>query len=463
MPLRLQNFLLLGTSLYFYACFDMAYVPFLIFVALSTFLVAKVEKRKKLWLWIIISANVLLWFIIKFHYFIFAYLDQFLGIVKLPPIGDKFSILVPVGISYYILQAIAYVLDVHRNKIEPETKFWKYLLFLSYFPAIVQGPISRYDKLMPELTKSKKFNYDTFANNLLLVLLGLVKKMVIADRIAIYANYCFNNYDSLSGLTLYLGAIAYSLQLYTDFSGCVDICRGMSGMLGIELAENFNHPYMATSIKEFWGKWHISLSSWLKDYIYIPLGGNRNGALRKNFNLLATFTVSGIWHGFGMHYIVWGALQAIFQIISGYTINLRTTIKQWLKIEKGSLSERFYKHFITLHLILISWIFFRAENLTIAFRYICNMFTEWSILELMNNSLFGQGVNFFYFIVLFIHIAVLFMSEYYASKHKSMVLIIRESHIFIRWSIYFVLIYDLLLFGVYGSGYDTSGFLYGGF
>ena len=280
-PLKLRSFLLLCGSLYFYACFDVRYVLFLLFVALSTFIVAKVKQKKKLYLWLGIGINLLLWFLIKFHKFIFIYLDQLLGTLRFPQIGDKFSILVPVGISYYILQSIAYVLDVYHNKIEPETKFWKYLLFLSYFPAIVQGPISRYDKLMPELTVPKKFDYTIFANHLLLVLLGLVKKMVIADRIAIYANYCFNNYSSLNGLTLYLGAIAYSIQLYTDFSGCVDICRGVSGILGIELTQNFNHPYMATSIKDFWSRWHISLSSWLKDYIYIPLDGNRNGTMRK--------------------------------------------------------------------------------------------------------------------------------------------------------------------------------------
>ena len=156
-------------------------------------------------------------------------------------------------------------------------------------------------------------------------------------------------------------------------------------------------------------------------------------------------------------------IQAIFQILSSYTTNLRTTIKQKFKIENDSLSERFYKHFITLHLILISWIFFRADNLTIVFQYIHNMLTNWNILEIISNSLFDGGVNFFYSLLLFIHIVILFTGEYYASKHKSMVHTIRELHVFIRWAIYLILIYDLLLFGVYGNGYDTSGFLYGGF
>mgnify|MGYP002512160862 FL=1 len=173
---------------------------------------------------------------------------------------------------------------------------------MSYFPAIVQGPISRYEQLSKELFRGHQFDYHHFCSELLLILYSLTKKIVIADRIAILANYCFNNYTDLSGFTLYVGALAYSIQLYMDFSGCVDICRSISGLFDVKLINNFNHPYFSQSIKEFWQKWHISLSSWLRDYIYIPLGGNRKGMVRKNINLIITFLISGLWHGAGFNF-----------------------------------------------------------------------------------------------------------------------------------------------------------------
>ena len=269
---------LLCASLFFYLCYDIKYIIFLMFVAVSTFVTARFgrnKRRNKENLIICILANVSVWFVIKVFPWginsINAIIERFLGDFRIP-IPD---FIVPIGISYYVLLAISYLVDVYRQKIVPEKKFTKYLLYLSYFPTIVQGPISKYEQLRETLTAGRRTDYKIFRSSLLLILIGLIKKMVIADQIAILVNYCFDGFSELQGLILYIGAVSYSIQLYMDFSGCVDICRGVSALFGIELIDNFNGPYFSKSIKEFWGRWHISLSTWLKDYVYIPLGGNR--------------------------------------------------------------------------------------------------------------------------------------------------------------------------------------------
>jgi len=317
-PKKSRWILLLCGSVFFYACFDLKYLPFLLFTALITYLgaltVCKTGK-KKLVLTVCIAVNAVLWLAIKEFPWAFTTLNRGLSVLGISAQLPIYSVIVPVGISYFILQAVSYLVDVSRGKTAPEKNFFKYLLFLSWFPAIVQGPISRYDRLMPQLLNRKPYSFENMRDNLVLILFGLVKKMVIADRLGIFVNTVFDRYEDLYGVILYLGAVGYAIQLYTDFSGCVDICRGVSGLFGIELAHNFNRPYLSRSIKEFWGKWHMSLSSWLKDYVYIPLGGNRKGTARKYLNLLITFLISGLWHGAGFNFFLWGGMHAVFQIL----------------------------------------------------------------------------------------------------------------------------------------------------
>ena len=465
-PVKARGWMLLLGSILFYGLFDLRYSAFLLTTAVSTYLAARIMgkvKFKKLLLAATVFLNAGIWFTIKEVPWLAGVLGGLwdrLGITVNP---SEWSWIVPVGISYYTLQAIGYLVDVYREKIQPEKRFWKYFLFLSWFPAIVQGPISRYHRLMPQLLNEKPFQFESVRDSLVLILFGLVKKMVMADRLAMFVNTIFGGYAELYGVILYLGAVGYAFQLYLDFSGCVDICRGVSGLFGVELTNNFNRPYLARSIKEFWAKWHMSLSSWLKDYVYIPLGGNRKGEIRKYINLMATFLVSGLWHGAGYNFFLWGAMHAVYQIFGQATYGLREKAKELMGIEKDSLSDKVYQTLITFHLVTLAWIFFRAGDLATGFGYIYNMFSKSELWVLFDGSLYKFGLNQNYMVFLMAHICVMFAVERWGGKQEDVVKGLTRQHLFLRWAVYLILIFDVLLFGVYGSGYDPSGFLYGGF
>lgn len=443
-PRKFRWHILLIASLCFYASFDTRYVIFLLFTAITTFcfaLLLSKYKRRKWILFLCIFMNVGVLFVIK-----------------------KYVNMIPIGISYYTLQAIAYLVDVYKQKVACESNFGKYFLFLSYFPAIVQGPISRYNQLSPQLTAGRRVSYDKCRRNLVLILFGLIKKLVVADRIGIFANYCFDNYMDLQGIILYIGAVCYAIQLYTDFSGCVDICRGISAMFGVELIDNFNAPYFAQSNKEFWHRWHISLSTWLRDYVYIPLGGSRKGVVRKYLNLILTFGVSGIWHGTEFHYIVWGMLQSVYQIVGESTYIIRKQFKKVTGVEEGSFSDKLYKVILTFNFTVFAWIFFRASGVMCGIQYIVRMCSSLALWDALNNITYTQGISVWQIAILLLNIFAIIMADYIKRKYKSTIEeCVLKTHIGIRWFIYFAMIFDILLFGVYGSGYDMSGFLYGSF
>lgn len=464
-PVKLRGYVLLLGSLAFYGSYDLRYFLFLFFVAGSTFLAAKMlrQKPRKAILVLTIALNAAVWYVIKVLPWTVWMLKRGLTLVGISIAEPEWNLLVPLGISYYVLQAIGYLVDAYKGKIEPEKSFCKYLLFLSWFPAVVQGPISRYDRLMPQLLHQNKYSFDKMRDSLLMILFGLVKKMVIADRLGIFVNTCFAQFRELYGITLYIAAVGYAIQLYTDFSGCVDICRGVSGLFGVSLVPNFNRPYLSCSIKEFWGKWHMSLSGWLKDYIYIPLGGNRKGVIRKYANLMITFLLSGLWHGAGTNFFVWGALHGIYQIVGQCTASLRSRIKRLIGVEEKSVSERIFQTLITFNLVLLAWIFFRSDGFMNAVQYISNMFSEAQLWTLFDGSLYNLGLPQNYWGLLIAHICALFAIELLSKEQTDVVVALTKQHIIIRWIVYFVLIFDVLLFGVYGSGYDLSSFLYGGF
>lgn len=456
--------LLLG-SLIFYLSFNIKYFIFLLFVAASTYYSAKLfekNKHNKLIFISCIIVNTLLWGIIKVLPWSLHVLSIALSKLNITFTEPFWNIIVPIGISYYLLQALSYLIDAYKGKIKAENNFFKYLLFLSYFPAIVQGPISRYDKFMPELLNTKKYSSQNTINSLILILFGLIKKIVLADRLGLFVNNCFSNYQDLHGIILYIGAIFYSLQLYLDFSGCVDICRGISRILNIELINNFNRPYFSMSIKEFWSKWHISLSNWLKDYIYIPLGGNRKGKLKKYLNIIITFLVSGIWHGAGFSFIFWGFLHGLYQIIGDFTKNIRLKIKKLIKVEENSFSDKVYKTIITFNLVTFAWIFFRSPSFLSALNYIKNMFVSADLWVLFDNTIYDMGMNQNFMILIISQVIILFVLEF--KFHQDEIINkITHLHIILRWTIYILLIMDVVFFGVYGSGYDIAGFMYGGF
>lgn len=465
-----QWIVILCANIIFYLSFDIRYAVYILFNIISTFLCAlflhhtrnkKISRNSMLFLYIVV--NVFIWFIVKSSDWTNSVLNECFRMLDM---HDRFIIpnfIVPIGISYYTLQSIAYVTDVYRGTILPERDLLKYTTFITYFPAIVQGPISRYRALSRELFhKRHRFDYDRFCMGLQLILYGLIKKLVIADNISVFVNRVYTNLWRYEGFTLYVAMIAYSIQLYMDFSGCVDICRGVSALFDVHLVHNFDKPYFSMSIKEFWQRWHISLSSWLRDYVYIPLGGNRKGVFRKYRNILVTFLVSGIWHGTGSTFLVWGLLHGWYQIIGEWSEPVRRKVKRWLHVVDGSASEKIYRILITFHLVAFAWIFFRASDMAEAWDYITKMmtFNPWVLTD---GSLFAIGISYHMMTFLVINIIVIFYIEYRQLKGVHFREAIARQHIGIRWFLYFLMIYDVLILGAYGADFSASAFLYGGF
>lgn len=466
LPVKARRFVLLTLSLLFYLCMDWRYMPFLLFAAATTYLAARAMDRVRRKKWLLggtIAVNVGVWFVIKEVPWLISTSFRVVNWLGLETQAPTVSFIVPLGLSYFTLQAIAYLVDAAGGKIEAERDFFRYLLFLSWFPAIIQGPISRYNQLMPQLCNEEGVSLERTRRALFLVLIGAVKKLVIADRLGFMADYCFYNYETLHGLELYFGAIAYSLQLYIDFSACVDIFRGISALFGVDMIHNFDRPYLATSIKDFWGRWHMSLSSWLKDYIYIPLGGSRKGKTRKYINTLVTFLVSGLWHGAGFNFFLWGTMHAMYQIVGDAAKGLRQKFKCRIGVQEGSASERIYQMVITFHLVALAWVVFRAGGLMDGIGYIRNMFTQIDLRVLLDGSLGELGLSMRYIVFLSVHLCVLFAVERRFRRQEEAIESVMRAHLFLRWAVYLALILDVILFGVYGVGYSMNGFMYGGF
>ena len=470
-PKKYQWVVLLLSSILFYASYELKYFAFLLFNILITFLsaiyIGKAADNhlKKRLLILYLITNFMIWYIVNCSGWTISMLNYAFSLFHMDIRITLPTIIVPLGISYYTLQSIAYLVDVYKGKIKPEKNVFKLATYISYFPAIVQGPISRFDDLSKRLFHdAHKFDYSNFCFALQLILYGMMKKIVIADNLAVFVNNIFQNYSSYGGFILYIGAVFFSIQLYMDFSGCVDICRGVSSLFGVKLMQNFNKPYYAMSIKDFWSRWHISLSSWLKDYIYIPLGGNRKGRGRKYLNLVITFLISGLWHGAGFAFLAWGLLHAVYQIFGEITVGIRKKAKRWLNIVENSASDKFYKVLITFHLVTFAWIPFRAPSLSSALQYIKNMVTNYNPWVLTDGFLFQFGISFTLLVFLVINIVSVFFVEYKQYRYEIQYrYCIAQLHICLRWGIYFLLIFDLLIFGAYGAGYSSSAFLYGGF
>lgn len=370
--------------------------------------------------------------------------------------------IVPLGISFYTLQIISYLIDVYQGKISPQNNFFKYALFVSFFPQIIQGPIPRYEQLESQLYKGHPFHERLFSKGLQLIIWGFFLKFMLADRAGIVVDTVFNNFPYYKGGYILLAGVLYSVQLYTDFLACVTISKGTASLFGIELQDNFRHPYKADSVKEFWRRWHISLSSWLRDYIYIPLGGNRKGRFSKYVNLGITFAVSGLWHGTGYKYIFWGLLHAAYQIIGEITAPMKNRIYNTIGMPKESAPRKWIQTIGTFFWVMLAWILFRAESLKTGIAMIASLFTTYNPWIFFNDSIYTLGINWKEFLVLLLSIAVLCVVE----REQETICIrdrILEQHLVVRWAIYIIAICGIAVFGAYGYGFNPQDFIYGGF
>ena len=372
------------------------------------------------------------------------------------------SILFPIGLSFYTLQIISYIVDVYKDKIKAEKNLCKAYLYFSFFPIIIQGPISRYGQLAPQLFQKHKFEYKRMIKAIYLIMWAFFLKYMIADKAGIFVDQVFDNYLAYKGCFVIIAGIFYSIQLYTDFLSCVTVSIGVGELFGIELFNNFDHPYFAISVKDFWKRWHRSLSLWLRDYIYIPLGGSRRGKFRKIINLFITFVISGIWHGEGFHYIVWGLMHACYQLFDSLGFDIRTRLDKYMNLKKDSLTWKTWYRIETFVLVTIAWIMFRADSTKIGLKMIWSIVATWNPWVIFDGSLYRLGLDMKDWNVLIYSIVILVIAEIMQRKYN-----IREwlfnQNILIRAGIVISLIVTIVVFGTYGIGYDANTFIYGGF
>lgn len=371
--------------------------------------------------------------------------------------------LVPVGIAFWSMQLIAYAVDIYKGEIDPEKNFLKFLLFVSFFPQIIQGPIPRYAQLSNQLTEGNRFDECKFVKGFMLILWGFFLKLCIADKAGIIVDTIFNNYPAYCGMYVLVAGVLYSFQLYADFLAYTSFAQGISGLFGINIISNFNHPYFSTSIRDFWRRWHISLSSWLRDYIYIPLGGNRKGKLRKYINLLITFAVSGIWHGSGFKFLFWGLLHGIYQIIGELMAPVKKAVNRKLNLNNHPRVKKIYETIFTFLMIMFAWIIFRADRLKTGLSMIKSIFIVYNPWILTNDSLYDLGLSWKECSILVFCLYVLLIVSRKQEKGVQIRNKILEYNLFTRWCIYIGSIIFVIVFGTYGYGFDPQAFIYGGF
>ena len=441
--LKWQNLLLLLASYYFYACWDYRFMFLLMF---STFLdyftgIKMADAgdnfgKKRFWFWTSIIINLGFLGVFKYYNFFAENLQASLAAIGWQVDFWTLQVILPVGISFYTFHGLSYVIDIYYNRIQPNRNIVNYSVFVSFFPLLVAGPIERATHLLPQIETKRKFNYAKSVDGLRQILWGLFKKVIIADNCDTYANEIFNHYQDHNGATLFVGAIFFAVQIYGDFSGYSDIALGTARLFGIELLRNFSYPYFSRDIAEFWRRWHISLSSWFKDYLYIPLGGSKGGKWMQIRNTCIIFLVSGFWHGANWTFIAWGFVNALYFLplmLHGSNRNNIGIVAE----EKAYPSLRELGQMaMTFALTCLAWIFFRAESMTQALGIFKSIFST---------SLFAfptvRPTYMILTVIAFFVIEWMGRRDPFAIQH-----FLTSRKRWIRWGFYYVLIISILLF-----------------
>lgn len=451
-PRRIKTYFLLLVNLFFYGSFGIKNISIVVLIAsiiwMTALLYERTSPRVQPKLLLSISIAVITAILVFFK------------------MGTKLNstLVAPLGISFYSLQAISYIVDVYHERIKPEKNPLKLLMYLSFFPTITSGPIYRYrdfNEVYSNDVLDIKVDYYRITNGIVYMLWGYFLKLVIAERAAIPVNYVFENFvpDHYGGFVLSIIAITYSIQIYADFAGYSAIVIGIAQIMGFDIPENFSAPYMARSIKEFWRRWHISFSSWLKDYIYVPLGGNRDGRIRKYINIMITFLISGLWHGGGLHFLAWGAIHALYQIVGDVMKNGREEIRSSIGIIKDSWFHRFLNTIITFLLITIAWIFFRT-GVKDAITLIITVVISPHIDYVISGRLWEIGLSPFGWIVIGIGVAIVLFGDTLTYRGIRIDKAIQSQGMLARCFFTIIISLMILILGVYGDQHDSSYFVY---
>lgn len=472
-PHKLRYLFLLICSYFFYMCWNPQYALLMLTSTAITYCSGlcidaadriteeeKRTKRKKVYVALSFISNLAILFFFKYYEFAADTILRLFETIGIQAELPEFDIILPVGISFYTFQALGYTVDVYRKDIRAERNFFRYALFVSFFPQLVAGPIERSGNLLEQLREKHTFCPERIRSGLLLMLYGFFQKVVLAEYLAIVVDQVYNTYTERTGFQLLIATICFAFQIYCDFGSYSNIAIGAARVMGFSLMENFNTPYFAVSVADFWRRWHISLSTWFKDYLYIPLGGNRKGSFRKQVNLMIVFLVSGLWHGASWHFVVWGGLNGAYQVIGAWLRPIRKKVIRLLKIDENAASHRLLQMIGTFCLIDISWIFFRASfhQAVEILKIMAGMGTKsWFT---WGSNLTAMGLNAATRNLLVISLVILLVMDICKYKEFDVNAWVCRQGIWLRWLIYYAAIFGILIFGVYGPNYDASQFIY---
>ena len=456
MPAKYKSGLLLVASYLFYGSQNWIFLLLLGSATLFTYgsglLLEKISEDSNkakvvMLITVIINLFVLGWF---------KYVNFFTG-------GIIESLFLPVGISFYLFMSIGYIVDVYKEKVKAERNVISYALFVSFFPIILAGPIERAGNMLCQFDSTYlteiEFDTERIRNGFVRMLWGYFQKLVLADRIATAVNTVYDSPENYGGAMVFVATVLYTFQIYYDFAGYSNIAIGIANVFGIKVMENFRAPYLATGIADFWRRWHISLSSWFRDYVYIPLGGNRKGKLRKYFNLMIVFLLSGLWHGAGWNYILWGGLHGLYQVAESLSKNICKKVSGLLKLKKDSFSFNGIKILFTFLEVNVAWVLFRVKDMEQLSR-IVRRFEDVQAWQIFNGGIYELGLNRANVHLMIMGIILVTLVDILNEKGIKVSECIAKERLWIRWSIYWAAIIIILLCGMWGSGYDANSFIY---
>ena len=463
LPQKLRPYWLLLANFAFYASYKLVSLAVIIAGIIISYTAGRLIQRKPEKGKMILAGTITL-LVASLAYFKYTVLlgATIRNIQELVKGSSEFrleSILIPLGISYFLLQMIGYVVDAYRGKVDANGSIVNYALFVSFFSTVVSGPIERAGNMIPQYEKLPGFNEDNVKRGLLQIIWGFFLKMIVADRLGVIVNTVNSNPVAYKGTVVLIAAFMYSFQIYTDFGGYSSIAIGSARVLGIKVMDNFNSPFMATSVAELWRRWHISLSTWFRDYVYIPLGGNRKGTVRKYLNLLITFFVSGLWHGAAWTYAIWGLINGVFQVIGMALMPVRNKIVEILHIDREAFSHRLLKTVCTFLLFSFAVIFFGKDTFAQAILIIKNIwqFTPWVLTD---GTMYTLGLDRPAFNLMLLGLMLMVIADIAKYKGVDIPDTISKQSLWIRWCIYIGALVLITVCGVWGHGYDATSFIY---
>jgi len=441
----------LAASYYFYMCWSTKYIAVIWGITIIDYISgimidrARSQSTKRLYMILSIGSNLGLLAVFKYFNFLSVSVSQALHPVGINDPPFLLSVILPIGLSFHTFQAMSYTLDVYKGKAPAEKSLLNYALYVAFFPQMVAGPIERPNHLLPQFRRAHRFDWANVRAGGRLTLWGLFKKMVIADGIAPFVNMVYGHPDRFPGIALLLATCMFAIQIYCDFSGYSDMAIGLARVMGFELTTNFRRPYFARSIGEFWHRWHISLSTWFRDYVYIPLGGNRVAIPRFYLNIMITFMLSGLWHGANWAFVIWGAFHGICLVLSHVTASLRASIRRVAGVEKFPAALAFFQVAITCSLVTLGWIFFRAASLSQVFYVISHLFP----LKHLDSVLFLKaGMERADLPFLLFFVAVMFLVEWLMEHPENCPRI--WWHRGFRLAMYYACAFTIIFYGTFG-------------